>query len=116
MKKLLLVIVIIMVAAFIYYTKQNIFAKNSVRREWENQIENYTGLDVDLKDTLRNLERLEDDVLQDSHFQDALNGLNTQARDRLKRLSPQELDQLMNQLEEGAEDYKEILDEHLGNP
>lgn len=115
MKKLLIVIVIILVAAFIYYSRQNFWEKGRLRRGWENQIEDTTGLDINLRDSLRSLERLEDRILNDRQFQNALEDMSDEARERLQSLDRNQLDKMIQDLEEGAEEYQEVLEEYLGD-
>jgi len=119
MKKFLVVIVIVGLAAFIYYSQQNFFQKNRLRRNWEDKIEDITGLDdVNLKDTLKGLEDLQDmgrDILGDRDFQRAVQNLSDDAKEQLQELSERDLEKLKEELKEGAQDYKEILEDYLGD-
>lgn len=115
MKKVLVVVVILLIAGFIYYSQQNVFEKGRLRRNLENTVEDTTGLNIKLKDTLKSLENLEDSILKDQKFRNALNDLSDEARDRMKDLKPDELEKMMKDLEDGAEDYQGVLEDYLGD-
>lgn len=113
MKKAFIVIIILGVAAFFYYSKQNAFEKWQTRRNWENSIENFTGRDIELKDTLRSLERLEDRIRNDREFQNALENLSQEARNKIENLDKEDLDNLIHDLQEKGGEYKDILEDYL---
>lgn len=115
MKKVLIVVVILLLAAFVYYSRQNFWEKGRLRRTWENQIEDTTGLELNLRDSLRSLERLEDRIRNDRQFQNALEDMSDQAREALQNLDGDQLDRLIQDLEEGAQDYQDVLEEYLGD-
>lgn len=113
MKKAIMVIIILMVAAFIYYSRQGNLEQWKTRRQWENTIEDFSGRDVDLKDTLRSLEKLEDRIRNDRELQNAVENLSQEARRKIEDLDKDDLDRLINDLQEKGGEYKDILDEYL---
>lgn len=115
MKKFLIVVVILLVAGFIYYSQQNFFEKGRLRRNLENQIEDTTGLNIKLKETFKSLDNLEDRILKDQQFRNALNDLSEEAREKIQELDPEELERMKKDLEKGAEEYQEVLKDYLGD-
>ena len=87
--KLLTLLIILGVAAFIYYNKNSYIEEQRDRRRLEHNIENVTGLDLDLRGLFRKGNDVSRDItdLGEEKLDDLKNKLENLSREELNELS-----------------------------
>ena len=108
--KLLTVIIILGIAALIYNNKSSYIEKQRDRRELENNIEDVTGLDLDLRKFFKTGDKLSEDFtkLSDDKLGDLKNKLEDLSHDELEALS-QLLDDKGDEMESLFQDFVEDM-------